>query len=158
MHGNKNNTEAVLVVTVANAGGMQTAITNWGVSAIVDVQKYSGMIIDIPENISFDTSDHGAGTPTSMNYPDADNIVNKALAPVQTGAPVAGDLFVVFPKINSKVLRAGTIIAVSYKHILSTEYRNTITLGASFQLAPLCLVCIPGWYARCLWRPLKIRS
>ena len=112
---NDRDTIAVITMSIMNAGSMQTITKNWNVEALINGRKYNpSFILPAPTNFTFNMPDVTGSVPNAvaaMTYHGQDNLLQKAMSPIQPGGIVAGVLFVIFQGFTNKTyLKLGLII------------------------------------------------
>lgn len=130
-----HDTVAVLSMSIINTGSMQTIVKQWGVTAELNGTTYQGSIVTQPHDLTFDTSGHGEKNPTSVIHRAQDNILEKSLTPIQSGALVAGDLFVVFSDAAPEIFRLGAVVTVTYEDVFSKHYAVASKMGGKIAIS-----------------------
>jgi hypothetical protein len=120
---NSRDTIAIITIGIVNTGGMQSIVKQWRVQAKSQGNIYEGIIVPMQKNFTFDnipkiTEDQ----PESVTYKAEDDIVQKGLSPIQTGAFLQGIMFSLFRNVDGSVFKGPMEYEVSYEDALSRKY------------------------------------
>jgi len=146
---NDKDTVAVITMSVFNTGTMQSVTAGWSVEAVVDGITYKPVFAPMPPGFTFNLPDKGAGTPQSMTYHNADDLLEKSMNPIQPGSLEAGLLFVIFQDIKPEVFDKGADFVVNYSDVLGKKYMATLQMTAKMGDLPL----VPGLHTDLVCRP-----
>jgi hypothetical protein len=103
----ERDTIAIVTISVINSGATQSIIKRWSVEAVVDGQSYNGsFLIPAPKEFRFDNPKSSTDAPIGIIYKGEDDIIQKAMTPIQQGGMVTGLLFVVFKDVPPAQLRS----------------------------------------------------
>jgi hypothetical protein len=133
---NSNDTVAVITIGAINAGNMQTILKGWDVTAEINMNIIHGSIIMKPNDITMNTAGHGDNNPISITYKAVDNIIDKALSPIQSGSAVYGNLFVLFPNVDPDMFKNSSVITVTVQDALGKRYTSAIRPSGKFEVVP----------------------
>ena len=146
---NDRETVAIFSIGIVNTGGMQSIVKQWTVEAEANGIKYQATFVPVPKTFTFkDLPHNNDDQPEAVIFKAEDNIVEKGLLPVQTGAFLQGTLFVLFRNLDNSVLRGAVEYTVSYQDVLSRKYSMPIKGTGQFGNVPL----IPGLHTEAVCR------
>src|ERR1019366_791566 len=84
---NDRDTIAIFTVGIANTGGMQSIVKGWNVEASANGVKYQASFTPMPKTFTFNNIPRiNEDQPESVVFKSEDNIVEKGLFPIQSGA------------------------------------------------------------------------
>lgn len=123
----ERDTVFILSANIINTGTMQTIVKNWKVSASAGGNTYDAVFMQMPPSFTFNKIPQVvANQPDSITFKKADDIVEKALTPIQVGALLPGIIFVVFQNVDQSIFKSGVTLTVTFEDVLSTQYSMTI--------------------------------
>lgn len=133
-----NDVVAVFEVGIANTGGMQSVVKQWGVVAEVNGVRYTGAFIPMPSNFTFNHIPAiNEDQPEAVTFKRDDNLLEKGLFPIQPGAFLRGILFVAFRNVNPTVFKGIVDYTVSYQDVLSKQYSMPIKATGQIGTVPM---------------------
>jgi hypothetical protein len=126
--GSERDTVVVFTINIINTGSMQTIVKSWKVEATANGRKYEAVFPPMPPKFTFNNIPRTSpNQPESITYKVEDNILEKALVPLQVGAILPGVLYVVFQNVDNSVFKAGVDYKITYEDVLSRQYSMSIS-------------------------------
>ena len=146
---NERDTYAVVTIGIVNTGGMQSVVKQWRVQAKAQGNVYEGIIVPMQKDFTFNNIPRvSEDQPESVTYKVEDDIVQKGLVPIQTGAFLQGIAFVIFRNVDSTVFKGPMEYEVSYEDALSHKYSMPVKYTGQIGLIPL----VPGLHTAAVCR------
>jgi len=143
------DTYAVFTVGIVNTGSMQSIIKQWRVQAKAQGNTYEGVIMPMQRDFTFSNIPRiSEDQPESVTYKAQDDIVQKGLFPIQTGAFLQGLIVVIFKNVDPTVFKGSVEYEVSYEDALSNKYTMPIKYNGQMGNFPL----VPGLHTEAVCR------
>jgi hypothetical protein len=131
--GSDRDTIAVIALNIINTGNMQSIVKNWKIQATANGNTYEGVFVQMPPSFTFNNIPRTTvNQPNSITFHSEDNIIERALKPIEVGAMLTGILFVEFENVDQSVFRSGVTFDVSYEDVLSRSYAVSIKGNGQF--------------------------
>ena len=122
---------AVINMTVMNIGSMQSIVKGWQVEARLDGHVYKGgFMTRPPKEFTFTSLNPEPGAATAIIFHSEDNLLEKAIVPIQPGGLATGILYVLFPRLDANLFRSGADYTIKLQDVMSNEYSTSITATA----------------------------
>ncbi|MGC1862593.1 MAG: hypothetical protein WA733_16130 [Methylocystis sp.] len=131
--GIRDNKDSIVIITVTimNSGSMQSIVKNWNIEATINGNSYQGAVISpAPKSFTFTSTNSSVDMPTGITFHGEDDVIEKALKPVQPGGLATGVLFVDFKDLDPAVFKVGADFKVSYEDVFSKKYILTMRTAA----------------------------
>lgn len=144
------NSFSVLTMAILNTGNMQSIVKNESVEATIGGVKYQGRFIPQPKDFTYTAPHISPSSPTALIYHGEDDLLSKAIYPIQAGSIMMGTLYVMFDNVSPEAFKAGADFAVTYEDIFSKSYVATIKSTAQM----VDIGTIPGLHTDLICKPL----
>jgi hypothetical protein len=139
--GNDRDTIVIFTINITNTGSMQTVVKSWKVEALANGRKYDAIFPQMPSRFTFNNFPKTSSSQVeSVTYKVEDNILEKALVPLQVGAILPGVLYVMFQNVDSAVFKTGVDYKITFEDVFSRQY--SMSLSSSGKMDNL--VTFPG--------------
>jgi hypothetical protein len=143
------DTVAIFTIGIVNTGGMQSIVKQWRVQARSQGNVYEGIIVAMQKNFTFNNIPKiSEEQPESVTYKAEDDIVQKGLSPIQTGAFLQGIVFAMFRNVDAGVFKGPMEYEVSYEDALSHKYIIPVKYSGQMGIFP----ATPGLHTEAVCR------
>jgi len=124
---NQQDTVMVITMSILNTGSMQSIAKNFHVEADANGVKYPATFTAMPTTFTFSNQILAGrpNTPDHITYHNEDNLLEKAMLPIQPGGIMPGILFVSFPGVSPSLLHGVVDYTVTWEDIFSKKYAAT---------------------------------
>jgi hypothetical protein len=146
---NDRDTVAIFTIGIVNTGGMQSIVKGWNVEASYNRVKYQGVFAPMPKTFTFNNIPRiNEEQPDSVSFKSEDNIIEKGLFPVQSGAFLQGIIFVLFRNVDPNIFKGVVDYSISYEDVFSKKYSMPIKSTGQIGLVGLT----PGLHTEAVCR------
>ena len=126
--GSERDIVAFFTINIINTGSMQTIVKSWKVEASSNGRKYDAVFSKMPPTFTFNNIPRSSPMQAeSVTFKGEDDILEKALVPLQVGAIMHGVLFVLFQNVDSSVFKAGVDYKITFEDVFSKQYSMSLS-------------------------------